>query len=76
MTEHEKPRSHCFSSFLLGGVLGALAGIFFTLKAGKVLRSDIRGNGSEVVKGAKEIYADASTREKRSSRRQSIKRRS
>ena len=64
MTEHEKPQCHFFSGFLLGGVLGALAVMFFTLKAGKVLRSDIRENGSEVLMDAKEIYADASTRAK------------
>ena len=50
--------------FVIGGVLGALAGIFFAPKSGKELRSDIKGKGSEVFKDVKEIYADASTKAK------------
>ena len=50
--------------FLIGGVLGALEGIFFAPESGKELRSDIKEKGSEVLKDAKEIYADASTKTK------------
>jgi gas vesicle protein len=64
MAEHEKPQGHFFMGFLIGSVLGALAGIFFAPKSGKELRSDIKEKGSEVLKDAKEIYADASTRAK------------
>jgi gas vesicle protein len=64
MAEHEKPQGHFFTGFLIGGVLGALAGIFFAPKSGKELRSDIKEKGSEVLKDAKEIYADASTKAK------------
>jgi gas vesicle protein len=64
MEEHEKPQCHFFMGFLIGGVLGALAGILFAPKSGKELRSDIREKGSEVLKEGKEIYADASTRAK------------
>jgi len=64
MAEHEKPQGHFFKGLLMGGALGALAGIFFAPKSGKELRSDIKEKGSEVLKDAKEIYADASTRAK------------
>jgi gas vesicle protein len=64
MAEHEKPQGHFFMGFLIGGVLSALAGIFFAPKSGKELRSDIKEKGSEVLKDGKEIYADASTRAK------------
>ena len=50
--------------FVIGGFLGALAGILFAPKSGKELRSDIKEKGSEVLKDAKEIYADASTKAK------------
>ena len=50
--------------FLIGGVLGALAGIFFAPKSGKELRSDLQEKGSEILKDAKEIYADAGTKAK------------
>jgi gas vesicle protein len=64
MAEHEKPQGHFFAGFLIGSILGALAGIFFTPKSGKELRSDIKEKGSGVLKDGKEIYADASTRAK------------
>jgi gas vesicle protein len=64
MAEHEKPQVHFFMGLLIGGALGALAGIFFAPKSGKALRSDIREKGSEVLKDAKEIYADTSTKAK------------
>ena len=61
MAEHEKPQGHFFMGFLIGGVLGALAGIFFAPKSGKELRSDIQEKGNEVLKDAKEFYFDAGT---------------
>jgi gas vesicle protein len=64
MTEHEKPQGNFFMGLLIGGALGALAGIFFAPKSGKELRSDIKEKGSEVLKDAKEIYADANTKAK------------
>ena len=64
MAEHEKPQGHFFMGFLIGGVLGALAGILFAPKSGKELRSDIREKGSGLLKDGKEIYADASTKAK------------
>jgi gas vesicle protein len=64
MAEQEEPQCHFLAGLLIGGVLGALAGIFFAPKSGKELRSDIKEKGSEVLKDAKEIYADASTKAK------------
>jgi gas vesicle protein len=64
MAEQEKPQGHFCMGFLMGGVLGALAGIFFAPKSGKELRSDIKGKGGEVLEDAKEIYADANTKAK------------
>ena len=64
MGKHEKPQCYLFMGFLIGGALGALAGIFFAPKSGKELRSDIKEKGSEVLKDIKEIYADAGTKAK------------
>lgn len=64
MAEHEKPQGHFFMGFLIGSILGTLAGIFFAPKSGKELRSDLREKGGEVLKDGKEIYADASKRAK------------
>jgi len=64
MTEDENQQGHFCMGFLIGGVLGALAGILFAPKSGKELRSDLKEKGNEVLKDAKDIYADASTRAK------------
>jgi len=64
MAEHKNQRCCCFLGFLMGCVLGALAGICFAPKSGKELRSDIKEKGSEVIKDAKEIYADVSAKGK------------
>lgn len=45
MAEHEKPQGHFFKGLLMGGALGALAGILFAPKSGKELRSDIKEKG-------------------------------
>jgi gas vesicle protein len=64
MEEHERQEGHFFMGFLIGGVLGVLAGILFAPKSGKGLRSDIEDKVSEVVKDAEDIYADTSTKAK------------
>ena len=53
------PQCHFCTGLLVGGALGALAGIFFAPKSGKELRSDIRKKGRNVLKDAKEIYDHA-----------------
>jgi len=64
MVEHDNQQDHFFMGFLIGGALGALAGIFFAPKSGKELRADLKEKGSEILKDAKEVYADASTKAK------------
>jgi gas vesicle protein len=64
MADHEKPQGDLFMGLLIGGALGLLAGILFAPKSGKELRSDIKEKGSEVLKDAKSIYADAGTKAK------------
>jgi gas vesicle protein len=64
MTEHEKPRGHLFIGLLIGGTLGVLAGVLFAPKSGKELRSEIKEKGSAVLKDAKNIYADCTTKAK------------
>ena len=44
--------------FLVGGLLGATAGILFAPKGGKDLRSGIKSKGEEVLKETKEFYSD------------------
>jgi gas vesicle protein len=61
MEEHEKPQCHFCMGLMIGGALGALAGIFFAPKSGKELRSDIEEKGGEVLRNAKGIYTDVST---------------
>ena len=64
MEEQEKPQCHFCMGLLIGGAIGALAGILFAAKSGKELRSDIKGKVSEVGKDAEDIYADSSTKAK------------
>jgi gas vesicle protein len=65
MEENEKPQCHFCMGLLIGGALGALAGIFFAPKSGKELRSDIKEKGNEVLKDATGVYADAGKKAKK-----------
>jgi gas vesicle protein len=64
MEEQEKTKVNFFKGLLIGGALGALAGILFAPKSGKEMRSDIKKKGNKIVKDGKEIYADASIKAK------------
>ena len=64
MEEQEKLQCHFCMGLLIGGALGALAGILFAPKSGKEMRSDIKKKGNKIVKDGKEIYADAGTKAK------------
>ena len=47
---------------LIGGVVGALAGILFAPKSGKELRSDLRKGGEEAFGEAKRLYSETQTK--------------
>jgi gas vesicle protein len=64
MEEQEKPQCHFCMGLLIGGVLGVLAGILFTPKSGKEMRSDIKEKGGALFQDAQEIYADAGMKAK------------
>ena len=64
MEEQEETKFNFFKGLLIGGALGALAGILFAPKSGKELRSDIKEKGNKILKDGKDIYADASTKAK------------
>ncbi|MGA3281965.1 MAG: YtxH domain-containing protein [Smithella sp.] len=65
MEEQEKSQVHFLKGLLIGGALGALAGILFAPKSGKRLRSDIKEKGRELLYDGQEIYDDASTKAKK-----------
>jgi gas vesicle protein len=48
--------------FLLGGLLGATAGILFAPQGGKELRSGVKSKGEKVLKETKEFYSDTKAR--------------
>ena len=55
-TERAKSKlSRLFGGFLLGGLVGGLAGIIFAPKAGRELRADLKEKGIE----AKKMYDDS-----------------
>ncbi len=60
MEDHGTPHCDFFRELLIGGELGALAGIFFGPNSGKQTRSDIGQMGREVSPGGREIYSDTS----------------
>ena len=64
MSEYEKHSNHFALFFLMGGVLGALAGIFLAPKSGKRMRADLRTKGGNTVEDTKEMYADVSAKAK------------
>ncbi len=64
MTEQEKHMDHLFVGLLIGGALGALAGILFAPKPGKQLRSEIKEKGNSILKDAMDIYDEANMKAK------------
>jgi gas vesicle protein len=64
MSEYKKHPRHFALFFLMGGALGALAGIFLAPKSGKRMRADLRTKGGNAVEDTKEMYADVSTKAK------------
>ena len=64
MSEDKKHPNHFALFFLMGGALGALAGIFLAPKSGKRMRADLRHRGGNAVDDTKEMYADVSAKAK------------
>ena len=64
MAENESGRDNFLRGLLIGGILGALAGILFAPKSGKELRSDLKQKGSEVLGDAREFYSEAQVKAK------------
>ena len=60
----EKENGGFLRGLLIGGALGALAGLLFAPKSGKELRSDLKQKGNEVLDGAGEFYSEAQARAK------------
>ncbi len=59
MTENGNNQKNLFKGLILGGIMGALVGIFFASKSGKELRSKFKEKGTEVLKDTGLIYAEA-----------------
>ncbi len=49
---------------LIGGVIGAVAGLFLAPKSGKELREDLSRKGAETLDEAKHYYSDTSSKAK------------
>jgi gas vesicle protein len=64
MEDNERQCGNFLKGLLIGGVLGALAGILFAPKSGKELRADIKEKSSEILDDAKGIYDDATAKAK------------
>jgi gas vesicle protein len=62
MTEHNLPHGRLFIGLLIGGAIGAVAGILFAPKSGKELRAEIREKGSAGLKDSKELLKDVGTK--------------
>jgi len=58
MAENETEESRFVKGFLIGGILGVLAGLFFAPKPGKELRADLKQKGEEVLDEAKHLYSE------------------
>lgn len=58
MAESETEQSRFAKGFLIGSILGILAGMLFAPKAGKELRADLKQKGEEVFDEAKQLYSE------------------
>jgi gas vesicle protein len=62
MEEREHNQKGMAKGFLIGGLLGATAGILLAPKAGKELRSEMRGKGEKTLKDTRRFYSDTKAR--------------
>ncbi len=58
MAENETDESRFVRGFLIGSILGVLAGMLFAPKPGKELRADLKRKGEEVFDEAKHLYSE------------------
>ncbi len=59
MADKENEQNKFLCGLLMGGILGALAGLFLAPKPGRELRSELGEKGEEAFKDAKQFYAEA-----------------
>lgn len=59
MAERQQDQNHFLWGFLIGGIMGALAGLFFAPKSGKELRAELKEKGSQAFEDAKQFYSEA-----------------
>ncbi len=62
MAENDGGCSHFLTGVLIGGMMGALAGLLLAPKPGKELRAEIMERGSEILNDAKEAYSESDAR--------------
>jgi len=64
MAERTNDQNHFVWGFFIGGIMGALAGLFFAPKSGKELRAELKEKGSEAFEDAKQFYSEARVKAK------------
>jgi gas vesicle protein len=64
MAEKGSDYGNFLRGLLIGGFLGALAGILFAPKSGKEMRAELKEKGHEAFGEAKDFYSDARSKAK------------
>ncbi len=64
MADKENEQNKFLCGLLMGGILGALAGLLLAPKPGKELRSELREKGEGALEDAKKFYAEAQEKAK------------
>ena len=64
MADKENEQSKFLCGLLMGGILGALAGLLLAPKPGRQLRSELRERGEEAFEDARQFYAEAQEKAK------------
>ncbi len=62
MENDGRKSSRVLTGVLVGGVLGAAAGLLLAPESGKELRSDIKGGTKKALDETKRLYSDGRTR--------------
>jgi gas vesicle protein len=64
MAERAHDQNHFLWGFFIGGIMGALAGLFFAPKSGKEFREELKEKGGEAFEDAKQFYSEARVKAK------------